>query len=118
MPGHLSPNYDSAHLRVFSPDSLCKLAQNAGWQVQEVITPEFTMGWLRVLSKILRRIKSEHEESTAGKYAGAVTDKQRGIFRIANFVTMPVRAVQARLGGGNELFLVLRKPDSKHTKKG
>ena len=118
IPGHLSPNYDSAHLRVFSPESLSKFAQDAGWQVQEVITPEFTMGWLRVLSKIVRRFKGEDEESTAGKYAGAVTSKQRSIFRIANLITMPVRAVQARLGGGNELFLVLRRPVLKQADKG
>mgnify|MGYP006135465563 CR=1 FL=1 len=117
IPGHLSPNYDSAHLRVFSPESLSKLAQDAGWHVQEVITPEFTMGWLRVLSKIVRRIKGEHEESTAGKYAGTVTDKQRGIYRVANLITMPVRAIQARLGGGNELFFVLQRPDIKQAKK-
>jgi hypothetical protein len=117
IPGHLSPNYDSAHLRVFSRGSLSKLAQDAGWQVQEVHTPEFTMGWLRVLSKILRRVKGEHEERTAGKYSGILTRNQRGAYRFLNLVTMPVRAIQARLGGGNELFFILLKPEINEIEK-
>ncbi|WP_170941000.1 class I SAM-dependent methyltransferase [Antarctobacter heliothermus] len=110
IPGNLSPNYDSAHLRVFSQASLYKLADEVGWQIEQTKTPEFTMGWLRVLSKAVRRFKGEHEESTAGKYAGGAPGKTRILFRTAHILSWPIRALQASLGGGNELFFVLRKP--------
>ena len=110
IPGNLSPNFDSAHLRVFSKASLCKLAEETGWQIDQTTTPEFTIEWLRVLSKILRRIKGEHEESTAGKYAGGSSSEMQWTFRTVHILSWPFRALQASLGGGNELFFVLRKP--------
>lgn len=110
IPGNLSPNYDSAHLRVFSEGSLTKLCAEAGWTVQQFVTPEYTVGWLRVVSKLLRRVKGEDEEATAGKYASATSIKMKAAFRFAQVLTFPVRALQVLTGGGNELFFVLYKP--------
>lgn len=106
----LSPNFDKAHLRVFSVHSLKLLCVQAGWEVVDVQTPEYTSAWLRVLSKGLRQLKHEDEVHSAGKYAAATTSRFEWAFRLVGLMTSPVRFIQRRMKGGNELFFVLRKP--------
>lgn len=106
----LSPNFDSAHLYVFSPASLCAISERAGWKVVKVRTPEFTMGWLRVLSKGLRRLREEDEETTAGKYSKKTSSVMNLVLRIIVIASFPVRYFQQVLGYGNEVLVVLRKP--------
>lgn len=106
----LCPNFDDAHLRVFSSHSLRLLCVQAGWEVVDVRTPEYTSAWLRVLSKGLRRVKREDEVQTAGKYAAATTSGFEGVYLLLGLMTGPVRYVQRLMKGGNELFFVLRKP--------
>ena len=108
----LSPNYDSAHLRVFSPTSLRSAAEACGWQVIEVSTPEYSSGWLRVASKIVRRVRGEDEEETAGRYALQAASAMSRVSAALRICMMPLRFIQQRLGGGNELFVVFRKPDA------
>lgn len=105
----LSPNFDSAHLRVFSQSSLAQLCEAAGWSIVRVVTPEHTVNWIRVATKLLRRVKGEDEEETAGKYAGRNSGVINMIGWIARVVTFPLRSVQKALGGGNELFFILQK---------
>lgn len=106
----LSPNFDSAHLWVFSTKSLIMLCQRTGWEVIASSTPETTVGWLRVLTKGIRRIKQEDEERTAGKYALSSSRTTSLILSGIQIITYPLRLIQKRLGYGNEVFLVLRKP--------
>jgi 2-polyprenyl-3-methyl-5-hydroxy-6-metoxy-1,4-benzoquinol methylase len=105
----LSPNFDSAHLRVFSTTSLKRYAELAGWAVQSQFTLDYTSDWLRVLTKALRKFKGEDEEATAGKYA-ITTMHVSVIYKIAAFTTAPLRRWQGRLGGGNEICIVLQRP--------
>lgn len=106
----MSPNFDSAHLRVFSLESLRCLASEAGWKVIYAQTPEYTSGWLRVVSKFLRKLRGEDEEVTAGKYlTGMSSRRMRLIVALIRFVSWPMRAVQTRMNGGNEILLVLRR---------
>ena len=107
----VSPNFDSAHLRVFSQASLRRLCEKAGWSVVRVITPEYTMSWIRILTKALRRVKGEDEEETAGKYAGTNAELISRIGSVARVVTYPFRAIQEISKGGNELFFILKKPE-------
>jgi len=107
--GRLSPHYDSAHLRLFSCLSLRRLCESVGWSVVDVQTPEYTSGWLRVVSKIVRRFRGEDEEETAGKYSGRNSLFFRVVAVCASTITSPVRQMQSMSGGGNELFLVLKK---------
>ena len=109
IPGKLSPNYDSAHLWIFSRESLRRLCEEAGWTVIDVMTPEYTIGWLRVATKILRRIRGEHEEASAGKYATGSSLGVRRLSGVLRLITSPVRWVQIAANGGNELLFVLRK---------
>jgi 2-polyprenyl-3-methyl-5-hydroxy-6-metoxy-1,4-benzoquinol methylase len=106
----LSPHFDSAHLRVFSKDSLRQVCESVGWEVLEIRTPEYTIGWLRVLTKFLRRMRHEDEEQSAGKYSRAPSNNSRHIYAVFYILTLPFRHLQERLQGGNELFLVLKKP--------
>jgi 2-polyprenyl-3-methyl-5-hydroxy-6-metoxy-1,4-benzoquinol methylase len=109
IPGNLSPNYDAAHLRIFSSNSLRRLSESVGWTVLAVYTPEYTIGWLRVASKILRRLRGEHEEFSAGKYSGGSGRGFRALAVTSRLTTAPFRFAQRLCGGGNELFLVLKK---------
>ena len=107
--GSLSPNYDSAHLRVFSITSLRRMCADAGWTVREVHTPEYASNWLRVATKCVRRIRGEHEEDTAGKYAVGDSKALRLCAFILSRLSLPLRFTQQVSGGGSELFFVLSK---------
>ena len=107
--GNLSPNYDSAHLRIYSRDSLRRLCESVGWTVLEVLTPEYTLAWLRVFSKILRRLRREDEEVTAGKYASSGSAFFRAFAAATIFASAPIRFLQSICSAGNELFFVLKK---------
>lgn len=106
----LSPNFDSAHLRVFSKASLKRYAEKAGWVVETVHTPEYASNWLRVVSKAVRKLKGEDEEATAGKYS-VVSPSLSAVYMLATALSWPLRKLQSLLGGGNEIFLVLRRPE-------
>jgi len=105
----LSPNFDSAHLRVFSPRSLRTIANRAGWDVVAEFTPEYTAGWLRVMSKLIRRARGESEEQTAGKYAVARGGLWALCFHSFQLVSLPIRLMQRSLRGGNEVLLVMAR---------
>lgn len=104
----LSPNFDSAHLRVFSLKSLCKLAEDTGWSVEWYETPEYTQGWMRVISKALRKLRSEDEEATAGKY-GSFMSRKPMVYELLKIFTIPFRFLQSSFLCGNEIFMVLRR---------
>lgn len=106
----LSPNFDSAHLHVFSPASLRMFSETVGWNVVSVITPEHASGWARVLTKAVRRLKGEDEEETAGKYASMSSRWGLSVATILKTATLPFRATQRYFQRGNEAFLVLQKP--------
>lgn len=104
-----SPNFDSAHLRVFSERSLRRIAAEAGWHVLHAETPEYTAGWLRVTSKLVRKLRGEHEELTAGKYASQMSHSRRCMLAVFKGASWLLRAAQSRLRGGNEILLVLKR---------
>jgi 2-polyprenyl-3-methyl-5-hydroxy-6-metoxy-1,4-benzoquinol methylase len=105
----LSPNFDSAHLRVFSPESLRRASESAGWALIAAYTPEYTTGWLRVATKWLRRLQGKDEEATAGIYAANGSLASTMAFWTVRGLMYPFCALQSGLGGGNELFFVLQK---------
>ncbi|MDZ4118033.1 class I SAM-dependent methyltransferase [Phaeovulum sp.] len=105
----LSPNFDSAHLRVFSQASLQHLAGETGWSVVRVETPEYTSGWLRVVSKSIRKLRREDEEATAGKYVTDISRNGHWVLAAARLLTWPLRAAQSWMKGGNEILFVLNR---------
>lgn len=107
----LSFNFDAAHLHVLSPQSLGILAARAGWSVEERKTPEYTMNLLRFISKIVRKVRGEDENLTAGKYSSlGAGGRADAVIAIIARLTAPFRYLQSLLGGGNEVLIVLRKP--------
>jgi 2-polyprenyl-3-methyl-5-hydroxy-6-metoxy-1,4-benzoquinol methylase len=105
----LSPNFDSAHLRVFSQKSLRILAQDIGWSVVYEKTPEYTSAWLRVFSKVFRKFRGEDEEATAGKYQLNQSFSRKMILFFIMSFTFPFRVLQCLFKGGNEVFTVLKR---------
>jgi 2-polyprenyl-3-methyl-5-hydroxy-6-metoxy-1,4-benzoquinol methylase len=105
----LSPNFDSAHTVLFSPQSLRIYCERAGWAVVEEQTPEYTASWLRVATKVLRKLMRQDEEWTAGQYATLASACLNLVMRILAVVSAPFRYLQARAGFGNEIFFVLEK---------
>ena len=108
----LSANFDTAHLHVFSKRSLKLLGEKSGWIHVHDSTFENVSGWLRLFSKLFRRIKGENESMTAGKYAnlGATSGSMNKLILLFSFISGPFRRIQAAVGGGSEVFIVLRKP--------
>lgn len=106
----LSPNFDSAHLRVFSAESLSLLAKRVGWEVERLDTPEYASCWLRVASKWLRRRRGQDEEATAGIYGSGLSARTMRVLRLYAGLSLPIRSMQTRMLAGNEVFAVLRKP--------
>ena len=109
LPFRLSPNFDSAHLYVFSRESLTLLLEKAGFELLEVVTPEYSSTWLRVASKILRRIKGKSEIETAGAYIQDSSLLYQVIFLFFKIISKPFRYIQSNLGRGNDIFIVARK---------
>jgi 2-polyprenyl-3-methyl-5-hydroxy-6-metoxy-1,4-benzoquinol methylase len=105
-----SPNYDEAHLRVFSIQSLLKISKLSGWEVVNVSTPEFSLDWLRVLSKFFRRLRQEDESLTAGKYASNSSKLMLFCIQSFDLISYPIRKILHYFGLGNELFIVLKRP--------
>lgn len=110
----LSVNFDAAHLRVFSVDSLKQLSREAGWTVERAFTAENPSGWLRFASKLVRTARKEDESATAGKYArmSAGDSKAETLLNGFTMLSLPLRRLQAMAGVGSEILLVLRKPQA------
>ncbi|MFD1747271.1 methyltransferase domain-containing protein [Rhizobium helianthi] len=106
----LGPNFDAAHLHIFSPRSLQLACESVGWRMVYETTPESAGGWARVFSGMLRAIRDEDAMATAGKYARSSSKLVRLIANLFQFVTIPPRHLQRKLRAGNEIFVVLRKP--------
>jgi 2-polyprenyl-3-methyl-5-hydroxy-6-metoxy-1,4-benzoquinol methylase len=115
LPKRLSPNYDSAHLQLFTPKALMLCLENAGWRCRRVYTPEYTTNWIRVGTKLIRRIRGREETDVGGEFVGLFEDNQNslrvilGLFRL---LSAPIRALQSYLRKGNELLVVAQKPMS------
>lgn len=107
---HLGPNFDAAHLHIFSPRSLELACEQVGWKIIYQTTPESSGGWARVLSRLLRSIRGEDATQTAGKYARSSSTSVRVFASIFKAITIPTRLLQRRMGAGNEIFVVLQKP--------
>lgn len=106
----LGPNFDPAHLHIFSPRSFRSACEQTGWTVIHLTTPESSGGWARVLSGMLRKLRHEDAATTAGKYARTSSSALRALAWVFQVVTLPGRFVQRKLGAGNEIFAVLQKP--------
>lgn len=109
LPFRLSPNFDSSHFQLFSPSSLNRVLRECGWDVVTTLTPSYAMAWLRVVTKIIRRIRRQHENTTGGHYVKSTSNKLRIAVSAFSTITRPFRFLQEALAGGNEQFIVARR---------
>jgi 2-polyprenyl-3-methyl-5-hydroxy-6-metoxy-1,4-benzoquinol methylase len=112
FPWRLSPNYDSAHFQLFSEKALSLCIERAGWKVIQINTPEYTTGWVRVITKLLRRIKKRENKDIGGEYAASFKNNEKlfvFILGLIRRITSPLRYIQGQFGKGNELFIVAQK---------
>lgn len=109
LPFNLSPNYDSSHFQLFSADSMSRALKDGGWQVVQVATPSYALAWLRVVTRILRRVRGQDVESTGGQYARTSNVRLRSAIAVFSLLTWPLRRLQESLNGGNELLIIARR---------
>jgi SAM-dependent methyltransferase len=109
LPFRLSPNNDSSHFQLFSPRALERALVAAGWEVVELQTPSYALAWLRLVTKVLRRLRGQDEGATGGAYAVSSSRELARAVRIFSALTLPLRRVQEALRGGNEQFVVARR---------
>lgn len=105
----LSPNFDSAHLRVYSLESLKSVCERSGWIVIAQHTPETGTGWFRVFTKVLRKVKKEDEELTAGRYSAQVSQNLSHLISLFRLISWPFRLFQEKYWGGNEIIIICQK---------
>lgn len=105
----LSPNFDSAHLRVYSLDSLKSACKRSGWKVIYQHTPETGNGWLRIFTKILRKVRKEDEELTAGRYSAQASQNLSYLISLFSLISWPLRIFQEKCLGGNEIIIICQK---------
>lgn len=109
LPFGLSPNNDSSHFQLFSEQALTRVMEDVGWERIATYTPSYAIAWLRVITKILRRVRGLDEETTGGHFARTTSRKLGVAVGIFSIATRPFRAVQEWLEAGNELFLIARR---------
>ena len=109
LPLNLSPNFDNAHIYVFSLNSIKLLFNKAGFEIVEITTPEYSSTWLRVVTKIIRRILKKSETETAGTYIKNENTLFKVFFFMFKFASFPFRKIQEKLNKGNEIFIVAKK---------
>jgi len=109
LPFNLQLNSDSAHFQLFSPISLQLVLRDAGFEAIEVTTPTYALAWLRVVTLILRRLRSRSEQTAGGAYARKIGPKLALGLRFFSWLSRPLRCLQERSGFGNELLVVAKK---------
>jgi SAM-dependent methyltransferase len=109
LPFRLSPNNDSSHFQLFSSRALTVVLERAGWEKVAVYTPSYAIAWLRVITKILRRVRGIDEDSTGGQFAKSASARLSVGVSLFAAVTRPFRAVQESLHSGNEIFFVAKR---------
>ena len=110
--GDLSPNYSTAHLRLYSPQGLSILMQKAGWRIEGVFALPTEDGWIRVATSYLRHFRRrEINRATSRGRVSKTIPKWVGEVALAVcrlILWMPGKC-QRTFEGGNELLIVARK---------
>ena len=109
LPFRLSPNYDSSHFQLFSAKALGLLLQETGWETASIITPSYSIAWLRIITKVLRKAKGQDEDTTGGHYARSASGQLTLAVSVFSAITKPLRLLQEALSSGNELLVVARR---------
>lgn len=109
--GHWSSSYSTAHLHLFSDRGLKAVLERVGWEVVEIRTVTPPESWPRFLTACIRRLRGR---SAGAQRAGTAIRKTptalgTDVLRVFQVASAPLRAIQDRLLGGHELFIIARR---------
>lgn len=105
-----SPNYSTAHCRLFTADSLVRSLDAAGWELVCAQTPAYADASLRVVTSLYRMLRGRNRSRARGGYT-AIAERSGGVLAYSVFrvLSAPFRFLQEALSGGNELLIVARR---------
>jgi 2-polyprenyl-3-methyl-5-hydroxy-6-metoxy-1,4-benzoquinol methylase len=100
--GPRSASYSTAHLILYSPESLSKIMAATGWEVVRSGTIDHPSEWIRTLRRLLRR------GPLSGSGGGGASAKGIRMLRIFSALSSPIRWVQDKLRRGDEIVIMAR----------
>jgi len=102
--------YSKAHLHLFTAQSLQRCIRNAGWEIKDVQTPEYSEDWIRAVISLLFNRKPK-PIPPPGKNIRRFPDWLTiAILQFTNIVLLPLALVQSSRKRGGELFIIARRP--------
>jgi len=109
--------YDFCHLSYFDQQTLRLALESAGFRVEKMLTHETFSGWFLALLRTLLGMRPAGSEIASSTHAPgqrrrnpAVEHAYRMTMVLAGMLTWPLRALQGRLGRGDELLAIARVP--------
>ncbi len=104
-----SPNYSTAHVRLYTPAALRKQLEQTGWDVLHVGSNDPGTAWLRAATSAFRNLRGKKRGGRGTVIACGPQTSMLIFLRMFEVLTWPIRALQSAMGGGNELDIVARR---------
>jgi 2-polyprenyl-3-methyl-5-hydroxy-6-metoxy-1,4-benzoquinol methylase len=106
-------SYEPYHLLYFTPRTLRATAEEAGFQILEVVTHESFSGWflaiLRTLVRENRTAQIQQRANTSAKPSTSILEHGYRLTMVVwGLLTLPLRRLQELLGKGDEVILLAR----------
>jgi 2-polyprenyl-3-methyl-5-hydroxy-6-metoxy-1,4-benzoquinol methylase len=102
--------YSIGHLNLFSLRSMTACLERAGWEIVRLSTVEFPWQLLWSMKAAIRPRKATDQTAAGSNVKKMPLRLGASIVGVFGTVTKPLRSVQERLAGGNEIFVVARRP--------
>jgi len=103
-------SYEPYHLLYFTPVTLRRAVERAGFTVVQVKTHESFSGWMLTIARTMLGYPAQERRRRPGSAAIKRRALTEHLYRVAlvmaGLLTLPVRRVQAWLGHGDELIVV------------
>lgn len=110
LPGCTS--YEPYHLAYFTPGTLRKAVQKAGFTVARVGTHDSFSGWFLAVLRTLLKTHERTAESRRTQRAGGASTWKEHVYRMAMItsggVLLPLRFLQSKLGYGDEAVIIAK----------
>mgnify|MGYP001610889479 CR=1 FL=1 len=100
--------YSMGHVNLFSISSIKHCLERAGWKIVGIYTIEFPFELLWSV-KVMIKPKEITPQSAGSNVKRIPLQLGRIILTLFGALTKPIRFVQERLGGGNEIFVVAQR---------
>jgi len=108
--------YEPYHLIYFSPDTLRRVIEMAGFNVVLLSTCESFSGWFLSIFRTLLKINQKSADFRQSQKILRSKSWIEHIYRLSmiftGIVTFPLRYIQSRLGFGDEVTVIVRRYDN------